>query len=514
MPRRSSRRGVAASKAKARQSLEYETAKDEEIFSGKLKPVDLWKREKKPKVLALALPSNNEPDVSKKIIKKAFDSLDPSQRLELALKRGTRQTRNKILALSGLRRHILFMRISDERILEATIAIQRNGILPPWTRNLSKFLSVQNNSLFFREGQILLKFALKDEKRRAVKLSYFDPKLPATILPITLYLREKYCNITKKEVTTILRSLETYQRQFRRYQHPKILSSTFFSKPGVIACDTFFTSAQQGWKPTNVLAIMDVYSRFCRAYALEKKERQFFKPAIEAFCKELLSMQIMPRRILSDKGSELTVAAEVMEKFRLKRDGDKPLHLRSYTGQPVGVIENLNAQISRRLEIFRISDLAESPNQLLFDITEQLNHQPRVRKKNYTPYELIKMPSSMRNKLNLEIKSDYNGVSTVPQEKLQFLKAGDSVRKLLLNYKEQQTNKLKGFQAKWSKEVYEVLRISSLIRNPLVKRYTISEPKGRQYFRHELLKITEVDSEVIRIPGSTSLEVVDYYRPE
>ena len=508
--RRSSRRGVALAKAKAKRSLAYEKAPLKEIIEDPEK----WEQLKKPKVLALALPPKNEPPVPRRKIQKAFDSLDPSQRLAIALKKGKRQSRKPIEPLSGLRRHILFMRLSDPRILAAINAIKNGGPMPSWTRLVKQYLQVKNNKLYFTEiPSNPLQFALKDEKRRQVKLCYFDPKLPATILPITVYLRERFCNITKNDVTRILRSLETYQLQFPRMQHPKILNSTFFSKPGIVAADTFFTSAKAGWKPTNVLAIMDVYSRFCRAYALEKKEREYFRPAIEAFCKELLSMQIMPRRFLTDKGSELTVGAEVFEKFRLKRDGNKPMHLRSYTGQPVGVIENLNAQIQRRLEIYRISDLTETPNELLFDITEQLNHQPRVRKGNYTPYELIKMPAAMRKKLNDSIKSDYSGVSTVPQERLQFLKVGDSVRRLMLNFKQQKANELKGFQAKWSKEVFEVLRISKMIRNPLVKRYTISEPGGKQYFRHELLKITEVDDEIINIPGSTSLEVLDYYRP-
>ena len=50
---------------------------------------------------------------------------------------------------------------------------------------------------------------MPSEKRIQVKRLYFDPREPATILPITDKLREKYPNVSKKNVTEILRSLET-----------------------------------------------------------------------------------------------------------------------------------------------------------------------------------------------------------------------------------------------------------------------------------------------------------------
>ena len=84
-----------------------------------------------------------------------------------------------------------------------------------------------------------------------------------------------------------------------------------------------------------------------------------------------------------------------------------------------------------------------------------------------------------------------------------------------MTLKEQRTNKLKGFQAKWSRRVYNVLFISSLRRNTRIKKYTISEPKGRTYYRHELLKIDDfVDKQVLKIDGSTNLEVLDFYSPQ
>ena len=51
--------------------------------------------------------------------------------------------------------------------------------------------------------------ATKKEKRHAVKKLNFNPKESIGIVPITDTLRKKYANISKTNVTHILRSIET-----------------------------------------------------------------------------------------------------------------------------------------------------------------------------------------------------------------------------------------------------------------------------------------------------------------
>ena len=142
--------------------------------------------------------------------------------------------------------------------------------------------------------------------------------------------------------------------------------------------DTFFPSEKSGWEPRNVLVCMDIWSRFSRAYAIEKREAPLFKTAMASFFREFTSLGHLPRRLLTDKGSELHIGGKLMEKYRLPRDTDargkkKPLHLRSFTGTPVLAVENLNAQYQRRLEIYRIADQHTDVADLLWDVSEQLN---------------------------------------------------------------------------------------------------------------------------------------------
>ena len=138
--------------------------------------------------------------------------------------------------------------------------------------------------LHFRDHRINLPFAMKDEKRDAVKSLYFNPKEPSTIQPITDALRVLFCNVSKTNVTRILRSLETYQRNFGRRLPPKVASKTILRQPGIIAVDMFFPSAQLGWwGKFNCLTCMDTWSRFCRVYALEHKDYDTTSRAMQSF---------------------------------------------------------------------------------------------------------------------------------------------------------------------------------------------------------------------------------------
>ena len=492
--RRSKRSGVAKAKAKARAMIEYERAPDHKVLAG-------------------ALPSPTE-HVTPREFNMKRDRLKPQRRVALALQRPQRKTALFPHEVGSGRRHILFLNVGDERILEGVMAISRNQESPPWMRYL-KGITAENGKLYHEEDGRKLPFAFADDKRKAVKDLYFNPKEGSTIQPITDALRQKYCNISRKNVRDILRSLETYQLMFPRRKHPKIQHHTVYTKPGVIAMDTFFPSANSGWvkRAGGVLVCMDVWSRFSRAYALERKTAEHFEKAMVAFFSEFTSLGHLPRRLLTDKGSELHVGTPLIEKYRLPRDGDGPMHLRSFTGTPVQVVENMNAQYQRRLEVYRIAKLHNDPADLLWDISEQLNNQKRARRGNFTPYQLLDLSERDRNDVNRKYKDQYHGIGVEAQKKLPFLKNGDYVRKLEMTFKEQQKGSKKGFQEKWSREVFQVLRRVALRRNPQVFRFSIGDP-DRTYYRHELLLIPkEVDREVVRFPTSDPLLVESSWQP-
>ena len=101
------------------------------------------------------------------------------------------------------------------RIEEAHTAFLQDGSLPKGAQPFEKHLTFDDNWVYFQD----LPLANDQDKRDAVKTLYFDPKEGSTIQPITDKLRLDWANISKRNVTRVLRSLEVYQLNFGR-RHP------------------------------------------------------------------------------------------------------------------------------------------------------------------------------------------------------------------------------------------------------------------------------------------------------
>ncbi len=308
--------------------------------------------------------------------------------------------------IEPLHKRLLYMNPGDEKIQMAVYSIVNGFELPKWAVAYRKRLSVKKGVLHFdiTAGKSL-PFAFSDQKRQTVKRLYYDPKKPATIHPITDEIRKKYCNVTTRNVTKILRTFETYQRNFRRRRPPKVLGRMNLTAPGILAIDMFFPSKLLGWRKMNCLACMDTWSRFCRVYALPKKDFASVEAALTLFVQEFVALGHLPRRCLADKGTDLSAAKKVMEKFRLARDKG-PMVLHSQTGTPINIIEAMNAQIQRRMQIFRTARITDDPSVLLEDIANQINTQRRPDRGNLTPLELLQLTPGERQQVN-EIYTPY-----------------------------------------------------------------------------------------------------------
>ena len=155
--------------------------------------------------------------------------------------------------VSGKRKHLLFMNPGNVPIGQAVRALNNGEPLPPWAKPFKDQLSLSDGRLQWTEAGSRLPFALKEEKRAIVKRLYFDPREPSTIVPITLRLYDEWANINKRNVTNVLRSLETWQLNRGRRRPPDLKNRMLLKNPGMIAMDMFFPSAGLGWEKTNVL---------------------------------------------------------------------------------------------------------------------------------------------------------------------------------------------------------------------------------------------------------------------
>ena len=166
--------------------------------------------------------------------------------------------------------------------------------------------------------------------------------------------------------------------------------------------------------------------------------------------------------------------------------------LHTATGTPVLIIEGLNAQVQRRMAVFRTSGLIESASQILHEIAEQLNNEPRQARGGLTPIQLLNLDQAGRDEINRNYRDKYVPMSEM--RGLPHIDVNDTVRLLKMTRKEQETNKVKGFAPKWTKRLYTVLRKTRLRKNKFHFRYDIGLPDT--YYRHELQKVREVDKEV------------------
>ena len=106
--RRSSRKGVSKAKQRVKEILNYEDLPDQQV-------------------LASVLPPSGE-KISKKVFNRTTDRLKPEKRISLALHRPRRENKLVAHSVGPMARHILFLNLGDERILE-----EISGKNPAWT---------------------------------------------------------------------------------------------------------------------------------------------------------------------------------------------------------------------------------------------------------------------------------------------------------------------------------------------------------------------------------------------
>jgi len=413
--------------------------------------------------------------------------------------------------LTRAQRHLLFVNVGDDGIKRAASALASGSELPKWALPFAGHLTQSKGRLHFDAKPFLLRAEIRDKVREC----YFDPKLPSTQKPIAEYLVRRYANVTQRLATGALKNLETYQLNFGRRLPPKGgFARTTYKRPGgIIAIDTFYPSqALHGWRGKySVLCCVDAWSRFSRAYPCANKGAALIRVALDEFLKEFASYGHLPRRIMSDKGSELHVAKALMERYRQPRDGARPMVLRSPTGTPILLVEAMNAQYQRRMQTFRTSGITNDPAAILKDISEQLNNQQRPSRGNLTPVQLLALSAGQRDELNSRFESRQR--QPVALAGLKPIPVGAPVRVLEMTRKDQViAGKVKGFAPKWSAEIFTVLRRTGL-RGSDHFRYFLNKPGPiagqNSYYRHELLALPSPtpDREVVnRVdPGSYRL---------
>ena len=412
----------------------------------------------------------------------------------------------QVSALDQNHRQLLFINPGHEKIEQCKTSLRRGWTLPPWAKSFEQHITLSGNRLMYRDFRLADGM---DEKRKMVKAMFFDPKEPATINPLVDRLREmKWGNISRRDVTTILKSFEAYQINAPRRRPPKVMGKMVMNGPGLLACDMFFPSKRHGWRKVNCLTMMDTWSRFTRCYPLLNKKYETVRVAMDQFTREFASLGHVPRLMLADKGTDLAPAKEVMRKYRRKKDGTRPMVIHTQTGTPVNIVEALNAQIERRMALFSTAGITDDASLILRDITDQINSQKRPDRANMTPMQLLSLSPEQRVRVNEFYDKKSRNAAPVEVPGLPPVFVGDTVRLLMMTRKEQAKNSVKGFAPKWSRELFEITKKTRIQKNRDVYRYRVA---GGSYYRHELLLIQggKVDKEVIDVVSGRKEQIID-----
>jgi hypothetical protein len=165
-------------------------------------------------------------------VKKAQERTEKIEKA-LPIKKKSLWTNAFTKIIKSQQRQLLFLNPGDEKIRMAQYSILNKLELPQWAWPFRKQLAANQKSLYFYPpaAKKALKVGLREEKRTAIRNTYFDPKEPSTIQPITDKLRDKFANLPKKEVRNTLMTFPTYQKNFGRRIPPKVLGKMVLTQP-------------------------------------------------------------------------------------------------------------------------------------------------------------------------------------------------------------------------------------------------------------------------------------------
>ena len=324
------------------------------------------------------------------------------------------------------------------------------------------------------------------EVRAKIKTEYFSARGASVPKAIYKKLRGSVANVSERSVRRVVESLETYQLTRRVRQPPTNRGHRVWQSPGIIQADTTFLD--KGWdKKVAILVMHDTWSGYTGAFVVDSENAVIANRAMLVFCKHLVSTYgAKPKVFMTDLGTEFAnLRRGVAKRY-------KAIHLQSPTGKPIHEIEAKNAMLKRRIEIQRVAhnmDDAGALSGFLADILFDMNNTPRDWRAGYTPTQLLKMGPRQRAEVNAKTKHKVVKADPLSGFNRKVIRVGDSVRRILWTTKDIINRPMgkKGYQRKWSKEIYTVQKVITQ-KNGVVKM-RIDDDTPRLYFRNELQKV-------------------------
>ena len=377
----------------------------------------------------------------------------------------------------------------DLSVRKAKLSLRSQSIEPKWVSKVgAKHLEIRSGRLHVAGLPVFD----KKEVVGLIKKLYYSAGGASTPYAIHSKLAPRVANVSEASVRRTMETFETYQVTKRVLKPPDNRGHKHWMTPGTLQADTTFTDGRYD-KKYAIMVMHDVWSGYTRAFLVESETAVVAARAMKKFGQELMSrFGVRPKVIMTDKGSEFATLPRLARTWGAK-------WLASPTGKPINEIEAKNAMLKRRMEIQLVAHgTTRNISGILAEICKDINNTPRAWREGHTPVQLLSMSPAMRNQVNTaSLKKRRNYTHSQPfKSRLKEVRVGTRVRRILWTTKDIKSRPMgkKGHMEKWSRQIYTVLKI--ITQRNAVKKYKLSDGVPRLYFRTEIQKVVQVDTEV------------------
>ena len=261
-------------------------------------------------------------------------------------------------------------------------------------------------------------------------------------------LHEQYVGISRRDVMNFLKQQESWQLRAKVVKN-KVSYPIVAKQPNHIwqmDLIVFENTPDQGYK--YILTIIDLFSKFLRAYPLKNKEAE----TIEAQLRKVFSTS-KPRILQSDNGSEF---ANNLVVNLMKEKGIRQAFSKAYTPQSQGQIERVNQTIKGLLHRNFIQTGTKKWVNVLPLVVENLN-QSIHSMTGFKPKDLND-PQLPEETLHL-VLSRINKFANKETKRAPTFNIGDQVRISQYAFPENKKNTFFKPIEKWTRELYEVVKV-------------------------------------------------------
>lgn len=382
---------------------------------------------------------------------------------------------------------------------------------PPNVNNISyltksNLFHVNNNKLFYQDNKEVVK---KVDANQKVQDLYVDKQSGLGRSQRTLYyeVKQRYYNITRKQVITFLKTSPVYNASRRKRPENHYTSKIFKEPKDCYAIDLIDFSKIKTHNANGqiqyrfMFVVIDIFSKYCWLKALPNKEQG---TVYQAFDDQLINPNTRPKNIWTDRGLEFNNAqlSALLQQHNINHLFNKPYN-------PVKYVESFNRNIRKTLrELFlrnnnlvwwnKCDQLAQILNDTQSTITDKKPHelfflqdQP-----NNPTYQEVNQKVRQRNAKVHEGNNEH--IYQIGDAVLVYL--GD-VQKDLMKKKKEQSD-FKNMPMRWSPETYYIAQIYHQRLATGYTRYAITDdPTG-----NPVLYLRNDDGSKMMLKGSSLLD--------